>query len=147
MLLQDEQVLQEQDIAAIHRVVRQVQDGWNAGDGSAFAEPFTENADYITPHGHHAKGRSLIAEGHQQIFDTFYKGSHNTYTVEDVRFICPDVAVAHVHHHLKLQEPVKWPSGETVRGAQARSTWVLAKDSEKWSVTAFQNTPIAGTQE
>ena len=147
MVLQDERVRQDQEVADIHEVVRKVQDGWNTGDGQAFAAPFAENADYIPVHGMHARGRAAIGEGHQQIFDTFYKGSNNTFTVEDVRFIRPDVAVAHVHHHLRLQAPVKWPSGETVRGAQARSTWVLTKDGGKWLVAAFHNTHIAGTQE
>ena len=147
MILQDERVQQGQDVAAIHEVVRRVQDGWNAGDGDAFAAPFAEDADYVVVNGMHVKGRAANAAGHQQIFDTFYKGSTNTYAVEDVRFIRPDVAVAHVHHHLKLQEPVTLPTGETTRGGQARSTWVLTKDGGKWSVAAFHNTPIAGTKE
>lgn len=147
MLAYDNQTRQEQDVAAIHEIIKGVQDGWNAGDGHAFAASFAEDADYIPVHGMHVKGQAAIGEGHQHIFDTIYKGSTNVFTVEDVRFIRPDVAVAHVHHHLKLQQPVKWPSGETVRGAQARSTWVLSKDEGKWSVAAFHNAHIAGTQE
>ncbi len=147
MLVSDNQTRQEQDVTAIHELIRRVQDGWNAGDGNAFATPFAEDADYVPVHGMHVKGRAAIGEGHQHIFDTIYKASINTFTVEDVRFIRPDVAIAHAHHHLKLQQPVKWPSGETVRGGQARSTWVLTKDEGEWRVAAFQNTPIAGTLE
>ena len=136
-----------QDEAAIRQIVQQVQDGWNSGDGDAFAAPFAEDADYVVVHGQHVKGRAAIASGHQHIFDTIYRGSSNTFTVEDVRFIRPDVALAHVHHHLKLQEPVTWPTGEVVRGAQARSTWVLTKNDGEWSIAAFHNAPIAGTRE
>jgi uncharacterized protein (TIGR02246 family) len=132
---------------AVRAVVQRVQEGWNAGDGAAFAAAFTTDADYVAPHGHHAHGQTAIAQGHQQIFDTIYQGSTNTYTVEAVRFIRPDVALVHVHHHLRLREPVTGPNGPPVRGSQARSTWVLTKDAGTWRAAALHNCAIAGTQE
>lgn len=126
----------EQDEAAIRDVVKRVEAGWNAGDGEAFAAPFAEDADYVIVNGRHEKGRATIAEGHKYIFSTIYKGSNNTYTVEDVRFLRPDVAVAHVHHVLKYHD------GETTHEVQARSTWVLTKNGDEWTIAAFQNTPI-----
>jgi hypothetical protein len=48
---------------------------------------------------------------------------------------------------LRLREPVQWPTGETVRGSQARSTWVVINDAGTWRVAAFHNSAIAGTQE
>jgi uncharacterized protein (TIGR02246 family) len=126
----------DQDEIAIRDVVKRVEAGWNAGSGEAFATPFAEDADYVVVNGMHHKGRAVIAEGHERIFSTFYKGSVNTYTVEDVRFLRPDVAIAHVHHVLKYRE------GEGMQEATARSTWVLTKNDGEWSIAAFQNTPI-----
>ena len=126
----------EQDRQAIVSIVQSVEDGWNRGDGAGFAAPFAEEADYVVVNGMHAKGRKEIGEGHQRIFDTFYKGSRNELRVESVRFIRPDLAVAHVHAHLRVPHE----GGE--REAQGRSTWVLLKEEGEWKVEAFQNTPI-----
>jgi uncharacterized protein (TIGR02246 family) len=126
----------EQEAAAVRDVLTRVQAGWNAGDGEAYAAPFAEDADYVIVDGRHERGRATIAEGHKFIFSTIYKGSHNAYTIEDVRFLRPDVAVAHVHHVLKFN------AGGTPQEAQARSTWVLTKNNGEWRIDAFQNTPI-----
>lgn len=32
---------------ALHDLFQEMQDGWNQGDGQAFAASFTEDADYI----------------------------------------------------------------------------------------------------
>jgi uncharacterized protein (TIGR02246 family) len=127
----------EQDRRAIEAIVQSVEDGWNRGDGAGFAAPFAAEADYVVVNGMHAKGRETIAEGHQRIFDTFYKGSRNELRVERVRFVRPDLAVAHVHAHLRVPRP-EGGEGE----AEARSTWVLVKEGGEWKVEAFQNTPI-----
>lgn len=126
----------EQDETAIHELVRMAQDGWNAGSGEAFAAPFAEDADYVLVNGGHVKGRAAIAVGARADFRGIFKGSNNTYTVEDVHFVRPDVAIAHVHQYLAYHE------GETMQDARARSTWVLTKNDGKWSVAAFQNTLI-----
>jgi uncharacterized protein (TIGR02246 family) len=36
-------------------------DAWNAGDGAAFAAPFTDGADLVVWHGTHLKERQQIA--------------------------------------------------------------------------------------
>jgi len=124
------------DEDAIRDLVRTVEEGWNAGSGERFAAPFAEDSDYVIVYGTHAKGRAMIADGHQQIFDTIYAGSNNTFTVEDVRFFRPDVALAHVHHVLRFHQEAG------AQEAEARSTWVLTKEDGRWSVAAFQNTAI-----
>ena len=52
------------DEAAIRKVVQQVQDGWNAKSGEAFAAPFAADADYVVVNGMKIKGRDLIEKGH-----------------------------------------------------------------------------------
>lgn len=131
----------QQDEAAIREIVRKAQDGWNADSGIDFAAPFAEDADYVLVNGRHVKGRAAIAAGAQADYRAIFRDSDNIYTVEDARFIRPDVAIAHVHQYLKYHD------GETTQEARARSTWVLTKNDGEWSVTAFQNTPIAPSRE
>jgi uncharacterized protein (TIGR02246 family) len=124
------------DEEAIRQVVQQVQDGWNAHDGKAFAAPFAADADYVIVNGMRATGREAIEKGHTAIFTTIYKDSHNLGTVKSIRFLRPDVAVVHVEWNLEFRA-----GGETRKG-HAMSTMVMTKEGGKWSIAAFQNTPI-----
>src|SRR4051812_16877475 len=124
------------DEIAIHNVVAAVEAGWNAGDGSRFAAPFAEDADYVIVDGRYAKGRQVIAQGHQQLFDTIYRDSHNVATVQRIRFIGDDLCIAHVEWRLTFQQ------GEEVRNARALSTMVMSKSNGTWNIAAFQNTRI-----
>ena len=38
------------------RVIQQLEDAWNAGDGVAFGAPFTTNADFVDIRGYHHRG-------------------------------------------------------------------------------------------
>ena len=132
------QILQSssKDEDAIRQVVQQIQDGWNAHDGKAFAAPFAADADYVVVNGMKIKGREAIEKGHTAIFTTIYKDSHNIGTVKSIRFLRPDVAVVHVEWNLEFRV-----GGETRKG-HAVNTMVMTKDGGKWSIAAFQNTPI-----
>lgn len=130
------------DEAAIRQVVGQVQDGWNAHDGKAFAAPFAADADYVVVNGMQMKGREVIEKGHTGIFSTIYKDSRNVATIRSVRFLRPDVAVVHVEWNLEFKV-----NGE-MRKAQAINTMVMTKEGDKkWSIAAFQNTPVAAQQQ
>lgn len=128
----------EADEAAIRQIIKQVEAGWNANSGKEFAAPFAENADYVVVNGMHVKGREAIDKGHQQIFDTIYKGSRNAGTIKQIRFLRPDVAVVHVEWNLNFKA-----NGEERKG-KAFNTMVMTKENGKWSIAAFQNTGIEG---
>ena len=124
------------DEAVIRQVVQQVQDGWNAHDGKAFAAPFAPDADYVVVNGMKLKGREVIEKAHAGIFASVYKDSHNVGTVKIIRFLRPDVAVIHVEWNLEFRV-----GGETKKG-HAMNTMVMTKEEGKWSIAAFHNTPI-----
>ena len=126
------------DETMIRANVKQMETGWNAHDGKAFAAPFTADADYIVVNGMHAKGRDEIEKGHTGIFTTIYKDSRNAETIKSVRFLRKDVAVVHVEWNLEFTV------GETRKG-RALSTMIMTKDNGKWSIAAFQNTSIQPT--
>ena len=121
------------DDALLRENVRQLEAGWNAKSGAAFAKPFADDADYVVINGTQIKGREAIAEGHQRIFDTVYKDSTLTLSVKQVRMLRADVAVVHVSAHLK--------SG--AQEADAVITLVMTKENGAWKIAAFQNTSVA----
>src|SRR5690349_1248754 len=78
---------------ALENIVRQLEAGWNAGDGDAFAAPFAKDADFVMVRAEHMRERAVIAAGHTGIFRSIYAGSSNRYTLESVRLLRPDVAL------------------------------------------------------
>ncbi len=124
------------DEAAVRAIAKQVQDGWNAHDGKAFAAPFAPDADYVVVNGMYTKGRESIEKGHIGIFTSIYKDSRNIGTVKSVRFLRPDVAVVHVEWALEFT------IGGKQQKANALNTMIMTKDNGKWSIAAFHNTPI-----
>ena len=126
-----------QDDAALRQIVKDVETGWNAHDGKAFAAPFAPDADYVVVNGMHVKGRRENASAHQQIFDTFYKGTKLWVRVKSVRVLKPDVMLIHsVSKVLKPGESDASPEPEAIQ------TWMVSKHGSEWLVDAFHNTPI-----
>lgn len=124
------------DEAAVRANAEQMIKGWNMKSGAEFAKPFAEDADYVIINGTQIKGRTVIAEGHQRIFDTIYKNSILSYTIEQLRFLRPDVAVVHILGLLKVTEE------NSTRSVNARITLVMTKNKDKWEIAAFQNTQV-----
>ena len=125
------------DEQAISNLVGQLEAAWNEGESISFASHFTDDASFIHIYGGQIDGRIAIEGLHRQIFDTVYKGSRNNYTLQDIRFVRPDVAIALIRAHLKFYE-----RGEA-REIQARPTMVAVMENGKWQVAAFQNTRIS----
>jgi uncharacterized protein (TIGR02246 family) len=119
---------------AIREVIAAVEAGWNAADGSRFAAPFANDADYVIVDGRYITGRPTIAQGHQQIFDTIYRDSHNVATVHQIRFLSADIAVAHVEWSLTLKQDAA--------AHKSMSTMVMARDNDAWNIAAYHNTPV-----
>ncbi len=92
------------DEEVIRKLVLRMEEGWNAGSGKIFAEPFADDADYVVINGMRLKGRAAIEGGHQRIFETTYKGSRNTAIMQGIRFLRGDVAVIHVQWRLSYTE-------------------------------------------
>jgi uncharacterized protein (TIGR02246 family) len=81
------------DEAAIRALYQQKIDGWNAGNGKAFAAPYIDESDYIGFDGTYLKGRQEIASLHQMLFDKFVKGSRLVGKIRSIRFLTSDIAI------------------------------------------------------
>jgi uncharacterized protein (TIGR02246 family) len=122
---------------ALHALVYQLEAAWNAADGTAFAAPFSDDADFIHILGGYYTGRSAIEAGHRMIFGTIYKGSTVRYSVEKIRFVRPDVALVFLRQHLHFFE-----DGQP-RDLDARPTMLAEKTEDEWRIAAMQNTRIS----
>jgi uncharacterized protein (TIGR02246 family) len=117
-------------------LIGDLEKAWNAADGAGFARPFAEDADFVNIRGEHFRTRDAIAEGHQIIFNTIYKGSVVRYQVIRVREIAPGVLLAHVKSTLKA------PTGPLAGEHRSLFTVVLVQGQDAWRIAAFHNTLV-----
>lgn len=124
-----------EDEAVLRGLYLQLIDGWNRGDGHAFAAAYSEDADHVGFEGTHLKGRTEIAAQHQQLFDTYVKGSRLVGKVRSIRLLTPDVALMHaVGGTIMAGEDDLSPDRNSVH------TLVAVKQHGEWRLAAFHNT-------
>jgi uncharacterized protein (TIGR02246 family) len=125
------------DEAAIWALFEELLDAWGRGDGLAYAALFTADADYLAFDGSHTKGQQAIASAHQQLFDTWLKGTRLVGQIDSLRFLAPDVALVHATGGTLF-------SGQPASRARRPSiqTLVAVKRAGQWRFTAFHNNRI-----
>ena len=92
--------LEETARAVICDIADQFEHSWNNGDGPAYAEPFADDADYITIQGRRVAGREEIAAGISEILATIYLDSTIALQVTGIRCVSPTTIVAQIEHVL-----------------------------------------------
>ncbi|GAA3969734.1 SgcJ/EcaC family oxidoreductase [Actinomadura viridis] len=106
---------------------------WNAGDATAYADLFVEDADYITFFGQNMAGRTAIETGHRALFEGPLKGSRLTSgeTAPKIRFLRPDVAI--------IVTAGGAPGDDT---QQSVITLTAVRNQGRWRFASFQNTRV-----
>lgn len=121
------------DEAAIRRLVDLFTEGWNAKKGETCARPFAVDADFINIMGLKARGRDLIARGHDEILSTIFREMRISSTMESLRFIRPDVAIVDVTFTLQGQAQGPLPFTRSSAGV------VVTREGDSWSIVNFRN--------
>jgi len=125
------------DRQIIAEIVNKLETSWNAADGAGFAQPFSEDADFVNIRGEHFRTRVAIAKGHQVIFDTIYRGSSVQFEVESVRSLDSGVLLAH------LKSTLRAPSGPLEGEHHSLISIVVVQDGNQWRIAALHNTLVA----
>jgi uncharacterized protein (TIGR02246 family) len=125
---------QTPDVSAISALLQELLDGWNRGSGTAFAAPFTEDADFVAFDGTHYKGRSTIASSHQVLFDQWLKGTRLVGKVRSVRFLTPEVALMHA-----IGGTVMAGQSDLEPERNSVQTMVVTRQNGAWRIATFQN--------
>ena len=112
-------------------------DAWQRGDGTAYGLLFAEDAQYVTAPGERLQGRQSIADSHQRIFDTIFKGTKlgRGYPVR-YRSVTSDLVL------VEGSGAVLFP-GEAEESVPPNGlmTMLVAKEKGAWQIVSFQNTP------
>ena len=121
------------------RILKQLEDAWNAGSGEAFGAPFAADAEFVDIRGDHHTGRESIAVGHQMIFDSVYKDSSVKYEAMVTKQFADDVLYVLGSGGLNV------PEGPLAGEYEARFSLVLQpRDGGDWQIAVFHNTLVGG---
>lgn len=129
----------QQDEAAIRAVFVGFTQSWMTPGMPGFEDLFAPDADFVVITGKRLTGQPEIVTYHRELLKTAYKDfRRQTMKVETIRFLTPDIAIAHVAS-----------GGTYVRDGQehtrtALATATLIKNDKGWLITAFHNTLTSG---
>jgi|SRR5579863_3857107 len=125
------------DEQAIRSVVGEMTEAFNQRDARRLAGLYTADADLVNVYGTWLHGRPAIENGLRGMFEHIIKDSKLTTREVRVRFVHPDVAIAHVLNELRDQPPGAADPGPSQPELSLR---VFRKDGQVWRVAAFHNT-------
>lgn len=117
------------DESAVRDVVARYVAARQHGDERAIAALFTADADQLVSSGEWRKGREQVVRG--TLASSERTGGTRTITVESVRFLGPDVALADGRYEI-----AGMASGQTRR---MWSTIMMRRTPEGWRIAAIRN--------
>jgi uncharacterized protein (TIGR02246 family) len=124
----------------VTRLLEIIATGWNAASGTAFASAFADEADFINIMGLHARGREVIARGHDEILSTIFRGTRMIAVVDSVRFLRPDVAAVEATLSLQRADGQPFSLGDSrVPMPSTKASYVATKEGDAWSIAVFRN--------
>jgi uncharacterized protein (TIGR02246 family) len=118
-----------QDEAPIREIVSKYVDARERNDSKAVEALFTSDADQLVSSGEWRKGRDAVVRG--AMASSQSTGGKRTITVEQVRFLSPDIAIADGRYELT-----------GLSGGTNRSMWatlVVKKTDKGWRIAAIRN--------
>jgi uncharacterized protein (TIGR02246 family) len=125
------------DVAKIEALEQEQAQAWSAHDADRYARLFTEDADVVNVLGWHWKGRAELERKLSRAFALVFARSQLSVHDVGVRFLKPDVAIAHVPWTMT---GALSPTGGTAPPQQGLQTQTLVKRDGRWGIAAFQNT-------
>jgi uncharacterized protein (TIGR02246 family) len=121
--------VQRRQEAAIREVVAKYVDARERIDPKSVEELFTSDADQLVSSGEWRKGREAVVSG--AMASSRNSGGKRSITVESVRFLAPDVAIADGRYELA-----------GLAGGETRRMWttlVLKRAGNSWRIAAIRN--------
>ena len=127
------------DERTIREIIATTTELFNRRDSKRFAQYYTPDADLVTVRGEVMKGTGEIEAGLNRIFHTRAGNATLREIDASIRFLGPDIALAHVTNELS---GLVGPAGERLPAHRERSIRVFVKTEGEWKVTAFHNTRL-----
>ena len=116
------------DDAAVRALVDAYSAARDKGDAAALTALFTADADQLVSSGEWRRGRDAVVKG--SIASSQQTQGTRTFTIDTVRMIAADVAVADSRYEIAQTD------GTTRR---MWASWLVVKDGTAWKIAAIRN--------
>lgn len=131
------------DESRIRQILIEEESAWNRGNAKDYAAHFEENGGFTNVAGTVIFGRQGFEARHGQLFATAFKDTHISFTVRNIRFVRPDVAIVDVDTAMTGYKAL--PPG--VRAApdgtvQTRLQQVMVKERGDWWIASYHNVDV-----
>jgi len=127
----------ENDERAIREMNAAVEAAWNKHDAPTLDQSFVEDCDFINVFGEWISTRDKLVKIHTALFAGPFRESYKRFTVEKIRFVRQDVAIAHVRGRNTDRD------GKLLEGDEGTiASLVMVKEAGKWRIVAGQNTEV-----
>jgi uncharacterized protein (TIGR02246 family) len=107
-----------------------LENAWNAGDGAAWAENFSEDTFFVDAFGGVHRGSATLREEHQELFDTVFRGATLSYRSVETRPLADGLDLLHLSYVVRVPDG---PRAGQFTGMQV----MLVRDGK---ILDFQNT-------
>ena len=127
------------DESAIREIQARWDDAWNRHDITALSALVAEDVRFVNVAGQVLTGRGEFAALQSRTHAMQFRESVRTVTSTDIKFLAPDIAVAHVKWGMRGDRNADDTPRHPRNGVMMQ---VLVKRDGKWAVVAAQNTDV-----
>ena len=124
---------------AIREIQARWDDAWNRNDVKALSSLVAEDVRFVNVAGQVLTGRREFEQLQTRTHAMQFKESVRTVTGTDIKFLTPDIAVAHVRWGMRGDKDRDGTPRQPRNGVMMQ---VLMKRDGKWAVVAAQNTDV-----
>lgn len=124
------------DEKAIRTLVADFMGAWNKHDAHAFAQTFTEDADFTNVRGDSAHGRKAVEDFHAPIFAARFKNTH--LTAEDVKLRVLSSDIASVDIRWEMTGAIE-TDGTPIPIRKGLLNWVVTRHGDRWLISVMHN--------
>jgi uncharacterized protein (TIGR02246 family) len=128
---------QVEDEAAIRAIQARWDEAWNRHDIQALSTLVADDVRFVNVAGQVLKSRAEFQQLQTRTHAMMFKDSVRTVTATQIKFITPEIAIAHVSWGMRGD---KDPDGTARQPRNGVMMQVLVKRDGKWIVVAAQNT-------
>lgn len=135
------QTLSASHETAIRTLIMEVPQAMNRKDWKAYADLFSDDADWINVVGMFWHGKDNLVRAHAAYGPTVFRNGGFFYSDMVIRRVAPDVAIVVVTEH-SMNEGLA-PDGVTkLPPGQGRLSFVVVKRKHAWKITLGHNTGV-----
>lgn len=117
-------------------------ESWNRHDLKAYVSLWTEGADFVNVVGMHREGRSELLAEVEYLHASRFRNSQITPLRSKIRFLTPEVAVAHFWWQMTGDPGMPGIPGPADGLRRGIFTHVVSLTPDGWRFTASQNTDV-----